>query len=163
MKLLKLITLMLTAACLALALSSCGDEEPPPSEHYETVLDTMTAAVKAEDEDTYLRCFTPAARDSFSLSRSKDSNVTDKLHNSKGDSALPLVYETLEHREIDISGIKNLQRQYTEKYARRLDIVKAYELKVEFSSGESSATRMITVFNNGNDWYILGDVIDKLF
>lgn len=158
----KLFILLALTACVTL-LAACGSRENPPSAHYEAVLDTLVSAVKVHDTSSYLKCFTPEAREDYAASETYDPDLTEKLALSGEGKEYKLIYSTLEHSELDSSGIAKLKKDYAERYRKRIEIMKAYELKVEFSSGDKSTQKMLTVFYNGISWQIMGDVIESYF
>ena len=148
------------AACL---LAGCSSDAPAPSVHYEKVLDTLTAAVKAKDTEAYLLCFTEAARLNYKKSDRYDRELASKLVPSDGGEQPALIYTVNDHRELNNEEISVLEGAYKEKYAMRIDITKAYELKLLFTSGTRRAERTLNAVNNGNGWLILGPVIENYF
>lgn len=162
MRILKKLLCLGLCACI-LALTACGSKESPPSAHYEAVLDTLVAAVKLHDTPSYLKCFTYEAREDYASSENYNRDLTETLAKVEDGKEFKLVYLTLEHNELDSSGIAKLKSDYAEKYSKRIDIMKAYQLKVEFSSGDKTSEKMLTVFYNGITWLIMGDVIESFF
>ena len=163
MKKLKAFTLALIAAAMCL-LASCGSSQGgAPSVHYEKVLDTLTSAVSLNDTEAYLLCFTEAARLNYMNSESYDRELAGKLSVKDEGRSLALICTVNEHRELTESEIASLEEAYKEKYSLRIDITKAYELSTVFTSGNKMAERTVYTVNNGNDWYILGPVIERFF
>ena len=163
MRNLKLLLLAGLLAGLMLAVSACGKKQSAPSAHYEAVLDTLVSSVNVQDTDSYLRCFTADARNAYTSSESYDPELAKDLAQKSEDKSLKLQYTTLEHTELDSSGIAKLKSEHTEKYSRRIEVTKAYQLRVEFSSGADDKEMQLTVFNDGSRWLIAGDVIESFF
>lgn len=158
----RLITVLLAAAVCLLA-AGCGDEAPAPSAHYETVLDTLTASVKLKDTDAYLLCFTEAARLRYKNSDEYSKELTAKLIPSDDGEQAGLVCRVAEHRELETAEVSALEEAYKAKYAMRIDITKAYEIRAEFTSGRNSTEKTLNVVNDGTGWLIMGPVIEKFF
>ena len=163
---LKLMRMCKTVICALLCvflLAGCGSRSSVPSAHYEEVLSTLTASAKLNDTASYLKCFTPAAQSAYLSSGRYDPDLTEKLEHSEDGKEYLLTYTVLDHKELDSAGIASLKLDYTEKYSQRIEIVKAYDLKIEFSSGSRCVTDKVTVLYNGSQWLILGDVIESFF
>lgn len=155
-----ILILALAAACL---LTGCGSDAPAPSVHYEKVLDTLSAAVKAKDTDAYLLCFTEAARLNYKNSDRYDRELASKLVPSEEGDSPALICTVNEHRELNNEEISVLEEAYKNKYAMRIDITKAYELRILFTSGSKRSEKTLNAVNNGNGWLILGPVIESYF
>ena len=161
MKLKKIISaLLLTAAML---LTGCGSEPAAPSAHYEAVLDTVSAAVKAKDTDAYLLCFTDAARLNYLNSDSYDRSLAAKLIPSDEGEQPAMVFTVNDHRELNNNEISALETAYKDKYSMRIDITKAYEIKASVTSGALKAERTLNAVNVGTGWLLLGPVIESWF
>ena len=161
MKLKKIISALLLAA--AMLLTGCGSEAPAPSVHYEKVLDTLSAAVKAKDTDAYLLCFTEAARLNYINSDRYDRSLAAKLVPETEGEQPAMVFTVSDHRELNNAEITTLENAYKDKYAMRIDITKAYELKASVTSGTFRTERNFNAVNNGSGWLILGPVIESWF
>lgn len=161
MKLVRFISALVLSA--ALLLTGCGSEAPAPSVHYEKVLDTVSAAVKAGDTDAYLLCFTEAARLNYMKSDRYDRELASKLIPSDEGEQLAMVFTVTDHRELNNEEISTLENAYKEKYAMRINITKAYELKATVSSGSLQTERTFNAVNNGTGWLLLGPVIEIWF
>ena len=155
-----IIAAILTAA---LFLAGCGSDAPAPSVHYEKVLDTVSAAVKAKDTDAYLLCFTEAARLNYLKSDRYDRELVSKFLPTDEDGQPAMIFSVTDHRELNNEEISTLENAYKEKYAMRIDITKAYELKATVSSGALHTERTLNAVNNGNGWLLLGPVIENWF
>lgn len=163
MRTVKLLLLAGIMTGMMLITSACGKKQSAPSAHYEAVLDTLVSSVNVQDTESYLRCFTSDARQAYASSENYDPELAKDLAQKNEDKSLKMQYTTLEHTELDSSGIAKLQSEHAEKYSRRIEVTKAYQLKVEFSSGAEDKQMQLTVFNNGSSWLIEGDVIDNFF
>ena len=155
-----IISALLTAALL---LSGCGSEAPAPSVHYEKVLDTISAAVKAKDTDAYLLCFTDAARLNYQNSDRYDRDLASKFIPSENGEQSAMIFTVTDHRELNNEEITTLENAYKDKYAMRIDITKAYELKTTVSSGVLRTERTFNAVNTGTGWVLLGPVIENWF
>ena len=155
-------TAVLLAAVICL-LTGCGEQAAPSQAHYDQVLDTLTSAVSLGDTDAYLLCFTEAARLNYKQSASYNKELAGTLAAFEDGRRLALICTVSEHRELNEGEINMLTEAYKEKYAMRINITKAYELKARFSSGSSNAERTLNVVNNGSGWLILGPVIERIF
>lgn len=164
MKILYRIFLTVIAAVTALfLLTGCGSKEKTRFAHYEKVLETLTLSVRVLDTQSYLKCFSEGARAEYVASDRYDPNLCEKLADSDGKKRLALIAMTLEHNELDSDAIAKLKDEYNQKYARRINITKAYELKTEFTSGDKINVKTLVVYNDGNEWRIFGDVIENFF
>ncbi|MBR6872667.1 MAG: hypothetical protein IKN17_04060 [Ruminococcus sp.] len=163
MNIFRKLLLAVLAAAVCLLAAGCGSEEPVPSAHYESVLDTLTAAVKMKDTHGYLLCFTEAARLTYEASERYDRDLTSKLVPQQEGETPSLLYTVTEHRELTAGEVSALEEAYKNKYSLRLDITKAYELKVVFTAGSRHTERTVNAVNNGSGWLVLGPVIEKLF
>ena len=159
----KRVITVLLAAAVCLLTAGCGDEAPAPSAHYETVLDTLTASVKLGDTDAYLLCFTDAARLKYKNSDQYSKELTSRLVPSDDGEQAGLVCRVADHRALTDEELSTLANAYKEKYAMRMDITKAYEIKAEFTSGRHSTEKTLNVVNDGDGWLIMGPVIEKFF
>ncbi|MBR4555111.1 MAG: hypothetical protein IKO27_05900 [Ruminococcus sp.] len=160
MRIIKYIIVTVLAAVL---LAGCGDSENNTSAHYEVVLRTLTQSVRTDDTEAYLLCFTDAARAVYEKSPGFDRKLAGKLAVTEDGVRLGLICSVADHRELERDEIAALRDAYSEKYSRRLEITKAYELKLEFSSGRSEAKRTVNVINDGTNWLIMGPVIESIF
>ncbi len=149
------------AAALML-LCSCGDSERPPSANYLSAVEAMTQAVKVADTEGYLMCFTEAARDKYRTGENYDPGLAGKI-TFDGETSRLLQYDVEEYHELNSSEISKVKEDHIEAYKRRLEITKAYELDITFTSGERTARRKLIVINNGVGWQICGDVIEQVF
>ena len=159
MKRLILIVNILLAAVL---LCSCGDKERPPSANYLSAIEAMTQSVRLNDTEGYLMCFTDAARDKYRASESYDKDIAAKL-TFDGEKTHLLQYNIEDYHELNSDEIAKVKAQHTEAYKRRIEVSKAYELDIEFTSDGKTARRKLTVINNGVGWQICGDVIESFF
>ena len=160
----KIPKLLLAAALVfALLLTGCGSEAPAPSLHYEKVLDTVCAAVKAHDTDGYLLCFSDAARLGYQNSERYDRQLTSKFIPSDEGEQAAMIFTVNDHRELSNDEITTLENAYKEKYAMRIDITKAYELKTTVTSGSLRSERTLYAVNDGTKWLLLGPVIEAWF
>lgn len=145
-------------------LTACGSEgNKTPSAHYEKVLETLALSVRVLDTESYLKCFSEAARAEYIASDRYDPELCERLSVKDGEKQLALICTALDHSELDTDAIAALKSEYNRKYAKRIDITKAYELRTEFSSGEKNTVRTITVYNDGHEWKIFGEVIENFF
>ena len=159
MKRLLIILNILIAAAL---FTSCGEHERPPSANYLTAIEAMTQAVRVTDTEGYLMCFTDAARQKYKTGDDYDPDLAGKI-SFDGEESHILQYDVEDYRELDSEEIAKLKDEYTLAYKRRLDVSKAYELGLEFTSDGKTAKRTLTVINNGVSWQICGDVIKSIF
>ena len=151
---------LLTAVLL---LTGCGSQAPAPSIYYEKVLDTLSAAVKAKDTDAYLLCFTEAARLNYLSSDRYDRSLAAKIVSDTEGDQPAMVFTVTDHRELNNEEITALENAYKDKYAMRIDITKAYELKASVTAGSLHTERTFNAVNNGSGWLILGPVIEAWF
>ncbi|MBR1763976.1 MAG: hypothetical protein IJ746_01115 [Ruminococcus sp.] len=159
MRRLILIVNILLAAVL---LCSCGDRDRPPSANYLSAIEAMTQSVRLTDTEGYLMCFTDAARDKYRASETYDKDVAANITFDGEDTHL-LQYSVEEYRELDADGIAKIKADHTAAYKRRIEVTKAYELDIEFTSDGKTARRTLIVINNGVGWQICGDVIESIF
>lgn len=154
----------LAALTVLLSLSGCGsDDTKTQYAHYEQVLETMTLSVKVLDTESYLKCFSRGAKEAYKASKKYDEDLCEHIAENDGQKQLALTYFVNDHNELDTEAISKLKEEYRQRYAKRINISKAYELDTEFSSGDKTVKKTLTVFNDGNEWKIYGDVIESIF
>jgi hypothetical protein len=153
------------AALIALvSFAGCGsDGERTQYAHYEEVLETLTLSVKVLDTESYLKCFSRGAKEAYKASKKYDEELCKRIAENDGQKQLALTYIVNDHKELDTEAIAKMKAEYTQRYAKRINISKAYELDTEFSSGDKTVKKTLTVFNDGNEWKIYGDVIESIF
>lgn len=160
----RFISALAAAVIVAASLSGCGsDNEHTISAHYEAVLETLTQSVRVLDTNSYLKCFSQAARAEYVSSPKYEEDLCEKLAERDGQKQLALVYIVNDHNELDNDAITKLKNEYKQKYAKRIDITKAYEIQTEFTAGEKTSNKTLIVYNDGHEWKIYGNVIDSFF
>lgn len=151
-----------------LLLCSCSDKEPKRQYlEYEAPLATFINAYNKKDSRSMLACFTPGAIESFGEENDIVKALSEDIESTIGESTR-LYYDVLEKQEMDKEFVKIISDEYTDKYSLRLDVKKAYKLKVVISAAlgiNKKATtgefEIITI-KAGSSWYIYGDVISEL-
>jgi len=151
-------------ALSTLCAVSCGDEESSSALNYEQPVLTMVRAIKNNDEQSYLNCFTACAGGEYRESENYNSALTEVLLPKSGKSA-SITYKADSSAELDKDEISELEAEYKEKYGRRLDISKAYTIEAKFVTAKNNSlltdSREITVVNTDGDWKIYGSVIEE--
>lgn len=153
------------AALIALfSFSGCGSEEEKTKDaHYEVVLETLTETVRVLDTESYLKCFSAGAKAAYKASDKYDRELCRRIAENDGQKQLALVCTVNDHSELGTEEVAKLKEEYRSRYAKRINITKAYQLDAEFSSGDKSVKKELIVFNDGNEWKIYGDVIESIF
>ncbi len=150
-------------------LSGCSDSEPERETlEFEAPLSTFVNAFNKKDENSLLACFTPGAKDKFSESQKKLSDIlSEEIERVVGKDAI-LRCSIKDSEKLDEKAIDEISKQYTDEYSMRLDIKKAYKVTVVFTTQAIDANdtytepmELITI-KAGGSWYIFGDVIDEL-
>lgn len=162
MRILKCIAAALIAAVM---LAACGSDKPEiKSMEYEMPVATFVNAFNKGDEDSLVKCFTMGAQDEFSKSSEKAvDKLKECIENAAGNKAV-LSYTLDEKTQLGEEYISSLKESYTEKYGKRLDIKKAYSLKVTFKAvpGNKEYVREMITIKTDSGWCIYGEVITKI-
>ncbi len=162
MRILRCIAAALIAAVM---LASCGSDKPEiKSMEYETPVATFVNAFNKGDEDSLVKCFTAGAQEEFSKSGEKAVEaLKESIENAAGNTTV-LSYTLDEKTQLGEEYISSLKESYTEKYGKRLDIKKAYSLKVTFKAvpGNKEYVREMITIKTDSGWCIYGDVITKI-
>lgn len=114
-----------------------------------------------------LACFTPGAIESFGEENDIVKALSEDIESTIGESTR-LLYDVLEKQEMDKEFVKIISDEYTDKYSLRLDVKKAYKLKVVISAAlginkkATTGELEIITIKAGSSWYIYGDVISEL-
>lgn len=149
----------------AVMLTACGSDKPEiKSMEYETPVATFVNAFNKGDEDSLEKCFTMGAREEFSESGEKAVETLKECIESAAGSTALLSYTLDEKTQLGEEEIASLKEDYIAKYGKRLDIKKAYSLKVTFKTAignKECASEIITVKTDGG-WCIYGDVITNI-
>lgn len=166
MKRIKHLLLMLIVL-LSIVMCGCSNsKEIKPVLNYEQPIDTMISSIQNSDNESYLNCYTQGARDKYLNSENYNSRLTDLMVPKKDSKSIRLGEEVLSSTELSKDAIKQLQKEYTEKYKLRIDILKSYKLTVEISTYQGKTQmfdiKEITVINTKSGWLIFDDVIENL-
>lgn len=155
---------------MALVLTSCGDNEPEQKHlEYENAVSTFVGAFNKGDESSLLSCFTPAARDEFSLSGQSAVSLLDENISKSCGEYIALSYKVNDRTELSEEEIDELKTDYNSQYGKRLNIKKAYSLDVTFYVTSTSAPKKSTVdttlvtVKTDDGWCIIGSVITQIY
>ncbi|MBP1572619.1 MAG: hypothetical protein J6A55_02300 [Oscillospiraceae bacterium] len=159
--------LVLLLALSLLVLSSCESDEPEREYlEYEAPIATFINAYNKKDSASALGCFTPGAKDLYGTENDIVNDLSSYVDSVVGDRAR-LSYKVLDKQELDEQAVNAISDEYTDTYSLRLEVKKAYKLKVKISTkgGNLSATNEnleIITIKAGSSWYIYGNVLIDL-
>ena len=155
----RFLTLLMAVLTLFL-LTSCGEDEPAPA-NYERPAATMARAISLGDTKSYLNCFTHDAREAYINGENYNKNLVNTFLPSKTGTLIKTA--TTDDKALSADEIKKLEKQYKDKYKKRIDITKARKINVDFIiNGETKLyeTKELTVVRVENSWLVFGDVIE---
>ncbi len=161
-KIFPVIILIITAFLFA----GCQKKQEKSVLNHEQPISTMVRAIKIDDTDSYLNCFTPSAIKTYKESDEYNSRLTEVLIPQKGENTQTAINSNLiSSNELSDKEIKKLQNEYKDKYKYRIDILKAYNVSVEFTTIKNNKNyiddRNIVVINTDNGWLVYGNIIDS--
>ncbi|MBR1751466.1 MAG: hypothetical protein IJ740_11425 [Ruminococcus sp.] len=164
MKRIKKILCVLTSLLMIISMSACGDKQEL-SMTYEQPINTLAGSIMNYDEESYLNCFTPAAREKYVNDKEYDENFIESIY-PPSSKEQKLSASIIEHLELDEKAIEELEKSYVRTFKRRVNISKAISLSVRFKLFQSelkrTALKKMIVIRVDNTWYIYGEVLDDL-
>ena len=165
MKLIKKILSLISVFTIFLLVCSCGTESVKTSMNYERPVITMSRAIDAMDSVSYLNCFTEGAKQAYAESDSYNPELVKTMLPSQSANKHLFKAKVISSKELDDDTIKGLEKEYTDKYKKRIDIFKAQKMTVEFGTiygnSEQIDSRDLIAVRIENNWFIFGDVIES--